>query len=108
METQPSHADDNGNNTPSANVEFLKSSIDILDESHHDAVTRAVSRVLFTAIAETTYAQIVNGLSLPEVVNDVYGDIFPYDHPIYQYTHLKEGTLSRLRRFREECDPKAL
>lgn len=106
MERQPSNA--NESEPPSATSKFHKSSIDILDEPHRDAVARAISRILSTEIAETTYAQIVDGLPLPEVLNDAYGNLLSPNHPAYQHTHLNPGTIDTVRRFREEFDPQVL
>lgn len=108
MDSQPSRADENDSQPPNADIRFRKASIDILDEPHRDAVASAISRVLSTEIAETTYAQIVDGLPLLEVVNDVYGDIICPDHPIHQHTQLKDGVIDTVRLFRDEFDPNIL
>lgn len=108
MERQPSNANESSGEPPSATIKFHKSSTDILDEPHRDAVARAISRILSTEIAETTYAQIVDGLPLPEVLDDAYGNLRLPDHPAYQHIHLKPGTLDTVRRFREECDLQVL
>ena len=83
MDSQPSRADGNGNEPPSTDIKFRKTNIDTLDEPHRDAVESAISKILSTEIAETTYAQIVDGLPLPEVLKDVYGDLIC---PIIQFT----------------------
>ncbi|KAG6367437.1 hypothetical protein INS49_001626 [Diaporthe citri] len=85
-------------------MEIRKSSIEILDEPHRDAVARAICKILSTEIAETTFAQIVDGLPLPEVLDGVYGNLLSPEHPAYHHTHLKSGTLDTVRRFREEFD----
>lgn len=108
MEWQPSRAGENGSELPSVDIRFRKASIDILDGPHHDAVASAISNVLSTEIAETTYAQIVDGLPLIEVVNDDYGDIMCPDHPIHQHTQLRDGVVDTVRRFRDEFDPNIL
>lgn len=95
----------NGRESPSTDIRFRKASINILDEPHRGAVARAIRRVLSTQIAETTYAQIVDGLPLLEVLKNVYGDLTCPDHPIHQHTQLKEGTIKTVRRFRNEFDP---
>lgn len=96
---------ENGREPPSADIRFSKASINILDGPHRDAVVVAISRVLSTKIAETTYAQIVDGLPLLEVLKDIYGDLTCPNNPIYQHTQLKEGTVDMVRRFRKEFDP---
>lgn len=108
MDSQPSRADKSNSKPPNANIRFRKASINILDKPHRDTVAFAISRVLFTKIAETTYAQIVNGLPLLEVLKDVYGDLICPDHPIYQHTQLKDSILDKVRRFRDEFDPNIL
>lgn len=104
MDSQPSRADE------SANIKFRKASISILDEPHRNSVALAISRVLSTEIAEATYAQIVHGLPLLEVLKDVYGDLICPDHPIYQtqHTQLKDSALDTARRFRDKFDPNTL
>lgn len=65
--------------------------IEILDGPHQQAVRLAISNILNTEIAETTYAQIVDGLPLIDVVRDVYGDPLWDDHPICAHTELGAG-----------------
>lgn len=91
-----------------ADLRFRKASISILGQPHRDAVARALSRVLSTEIAEITYAQIVDGLPLLEVLKDVYGDLICPDHPIHQHKQLKEGTIETVRRFRDDFDPEII
>jgi hypothetical protein len=108
MDSQPSRADGNGNEPPSTDIKFRKTNIDTLDEPHRDAVASAISKILSAEVAETTYAQIVDGLPLPEVLKDVYGDLICPDHPMHQHTQLKNGTLETVRRFHDEFDPNIL
>ncbi|KAL1868299.1 hypothetical protein Daus18300_006023 [Diaporthe australafricana] len=108
MDSQPSRVNENVSepHAPSADVRFRKASISNLDEPYRDAVATAISRVLSTEIAETTYAQIVDGLPLPEVLQDVYGDLICPDHPIHQHTQLKDGTPDTISRFRDDFGSK--
>lgn len=99
---------ENGSKPPRPDIRFRKASIKILDEPHRDAVASAISRVLSAEIAETTYAQIVDGLPLLEVLKDVYGDLTCPDHPIHQHTQLKDSTLDIVRQFRDDLDPNIL
>lgn len=108
MESQPPRAGRNENKPPSTDVKFRKTNIDILGQHHHDAVASAISNILSTEIAETTYAQIVDCLPLPETLKDVYGELILPDHPIHQHTQLKKDTLDTVRRFRGEFDPDIL
>lgn len=80
--------------------------IEILDAPHQEAVRLAISNILNTEIAETTYAQIVDGLPLTDVVRDVYGgDTLCDDHPIFAHTELSAGVLETTRRFRTGFNP---
>lgn len=80
--------------------------IEILDAPHQEAVRLAISNILNTEIAETTYAQIVDGLPLINVVKDVYGgDPLRDDHPIFAHTELSAGVLETTRKFRTGFDP---
>jgi hypothetical protein len=79
--------------------------IEILDGPHQQAVRLAVSNILKTEIAETTYAQIVDGLPLVDVVSDVYGGDWLFDdHPICAHTELSAGILETTRKFRTSFD----
>lgn len=79
--------------------------IETLDGPHQEAVRLAVSNILTTEIAETTYAQIIDGLPLIDVVRDVYGDLLCDDHPICAHTELSAGIIETARRFRAGFDP---
>lgn len=108
MDSQPCRGEENGSESPIANIRFRKASINIIDEPHRDVVASGISRVLSAEIAETTYAQIVDGLPLLEVLKDVYGDLTCPNHPIHQHTQLKDSTLDTVRQFRDEFDPNIL
>lgn len=82
--------------------------IEILDDPHQEAVRLAITNILNTEIAETTYAQIVDGLPLVNVVRDVYGDLLWDDHPICAHTELGAGILDTTRKFRASFDPGTL
>lgn len=86
-----------------------KSSIDTLDEPHRVAISRAISNILSTEIAEMTYAQIVDGLPLSQVFNDNFGgEDFEDDHPMYTHKELGPGVLDTVRGFRAGFDPETL
>ncbi|KPM41335.1 hypothetical protein AK830_g5240 [Neonectria ditissima] len=78
---------------------------------HLDIFNRALWNVTSTEIAEITYAQIVDGLPLADVVQDS-GNAqvpLPYEHPIYDaHTELCPGALEKTREFRVSFDPSSL
>ena len=71
MQQQPHGNSEDGEKNMSTHT----ATIEILDGPHQQAVRLAISNILNTEIAETTYAQIVDGLPLIDVVRDVYGDL---------------------------------
>ncbi|KAF4438872.1 hypothetical protein F53441_12693 [Fusarium austroafricanum] len=88
-----------------ADAEFRLLTIEALDESHRDAVARAIIRILDTEIAETTYAQIVDGLPLADVAADSSDGGPPRDHPIHKvHKSLCEGVLGKVKEFRDQFD----
>ncbi|KAL2285262.1 hypothetical protein FJTKL_08222 [Diaporthe vaccinii] len=90
------------------NISTRTATIEILDGPHQEAVRLAVSNILTTEIAETTYAQIIDDLPLVGVVRDVYGDLLCDDHPICAHTELSAGILETARNFRTGFDPGTL
>lgn len=78
-----------------------KYSVDMLDGAHRDALALAISRVLSTELAETTYAQILDGLPLESVVDDGPAYLLPPEH-MFWGTHLElcPGVLERIKEFR--------
>lgn len=79
-----------------------------LDGDHRSLLVRAIMKILATEIAETTYAQIIDGLPIADVVDDCQDP--PYgEHPIYQaHPELCPGILDKAREFRAEFRPEAL
>ncbi|KAK2602853.1 hypothetical protein N8I77_009358 [Diaporthe amygdali] len=98
----------NNSDDEEANASTRTATIEILDESHQEAVRLAISNILNNEIAETTYAQIIDGLPLIDVVRDAYGDVLCDDHPIFAHTELSAGILETTRRFRTGFDPGTL
>ncbi|KAL1880081.1 hypothetical protein Daus18300_001444 [Diaporthe australafricana] len=80
------------------NTSIRTASIETLDGPHREAVRVAMSNILSTEIAETTYAQIIDGLPLIEVLRDGDGDLLCDDHPISAHTELRAGVLETTRR----------
>ncbi|ROW08493.1 hypothetical protein VMCG_03258 [Cytospora schulzeri] len=65
----------------------------VLDAAHQSIFQRAVQNVLSTAIAETTFAQIVDGLPLRSVAINTTGMAF--HSSIYDHEHLYPGALEK-------------
>lgn len=80
----------------------------VLDADHLAAYVRAVTNVLYTELAEATFAQLVDGLPLWEVVYalDHYG--LEEDEPVFKHRQLCPGILEKTRAFRAAFDPGAL
>lgn len=73
--------------------------------AHYDAITRAISNILSTEIAEMTYAQIIDGLPLASVVKDSANGGLPDGHPINKsHKELCSGVLEKTREFRKDVD----
>ncbi|KAF9770878.1 hypothetical protein IL306_011507 [Fusarium sp. DS 682] len=90
-------------------AEFRLLSIDVLDDSHQDAVTRGIERILDTEISEITYAQIIDGLPLSDVAEDSSDGGVPEGHPIHEvHNELCPDILDRTREFRDQFSPDVL
>jgi hypothetical protein len=95
-----------GSTSKQTGPEFKQLAIDALDESHRDIFTSAVARILNTEVAETTYAQIIDGLPLGEVAFESRGGMPHRDHPInHCHDELCAGVLDKTREFRSRFDP---
>lgn len=84
-----------------------KSSIDILDCGGHESVGRALRNTLSTEIAQSTLAQIVDGLPLPSVLEDTHRGLeLEPDHPLFTHESLCPGAFEKteeiLRTFKIE------
>lgn len=83
-------------------------SLDILDEDHHRILERAVKNVLDTELAESVYAQILDGLPTEESVEESYEWI--EDHPVHTIPHAEicPGYVDKAREFRAKFDSSQL
>jgi hypothetical protein len=83
-------------------------SIADLDGEHRQLLVRAIERVLTTELAETTYAQIIDGLPIGDVAYDTRTP--PYKgHPIsHAHEELCPGMLDKAREFRAQIQPEVL
>lgn len=79
-----------------------------LDGEHRQLLERAISRILFTELAEVTYAQIIDGLPIADVAYDSRGP--PHGgHPIDGgHEELCPGMLDKARQFRADFQPDVL
>lgn len=86
-------------------AEAHKLTVDDLGQQHRDAFTRALFNVLYTPVAETTFAQILDGAPLSQSVQNVPDEPYPFNHPILkQHLELCPGVLDRTRQSRSAFD----
>lgn len=81
-----------------------KSSIgSTLGGAHLEAFTRAMRNVLSTELTEITFAQIVDGLPLPDASFDLWE--LPVQHPVYnRHKELCRGVLEETREIQRRLD----
>ncbi|KAL6361371.1 hypothetical protein LRP88_04839 [Fusarium phalaenopsidis] len=111
MSLEPSETSSAGAQSPSItdDSQIRSLSIDILDGDHYDLFTRAITRILSTEIAELTYAQVIDGLPLTQVIYESRGGKLPKGHPLHSaHQELCPGMLDKTRQFREEFEPEIL
>ena len=79
-----------------------------LEGEHHERLVRAIARILATELAETTYAQIIDGLPTGDVAYD--GVVPRYDgHPIdHAHDELCPDMLDKSRKLRDGFRPEIL
>lgn len=83
--------------------------LDLLDQAHRCALERAVRNILATDLAETAYAQILDGLPTEQSLMDSY-TFQENDHPVFALNHVDicPGFVDKARQFRSEFDPSHL
>jgi hypothetical protein len=75
-----------------------KSSIGILDDQCHELVARALRNTLSTEIAQSTLAQIVDGLPLLSVLEDTHRGLeLKSDHPFLTHESLCPGAFEKIK-----------
>jgi hypothetical protein len=85
--------------------EFRKLSPGELESTHSEIFRRAISNILSCPIAETTYAQILDGLPTSDVALDVYDSNVCPGHPLLdEHKELCPGVLERARELRASFD----
>jgi hypothetical protein len=81
-----------------------------LQGRHHDILTRAISNVLSSPIAETTYGQIIDGVPPASVMRAVYdGELCCPGHPLLDcHLNLSPDILTRVKHLRTSFNPDTL
>lgn len=75
----------------------------VLGGTHLEAFTRAMHNVLSTELTEITFAQIVDGLPLPDASFDLWD--LPIQHPVYKHhKELCRGVLEETREIQQRLD----
>jgi hypothetical protein len=89
-------------------VEPRQLSLEDLEGEHRQLLIRAITRILSTELAETTYAQIIDGLPIADVAYDSHDP--PHDdHPLNEaHRELCPGMLDKAREFRDGFRPEIL
>ncbi|KAK3934657.1 hypothetical protein QBC46DRAFT_426217, partial [Diplogelasinospora grovesii] len=86
-----------------------KLSIARIQGRHHDILTRAISNVLSSPVAEITYGQIIDGLPLSSVVLDTHLEPVCPEHPLLdEHLELSTDVLERVKQLRASLDPDIL
>lgn len=86
----------------------LKLTAEVLDVDHYSPLVHAIRNVLSTDLAETTYAQLVDGLPIVDTVWDMRGSLILRGHPLIGHGKVCEGALERVRFFRANFDVTSL
>lgn len=79
-----------------------------LDKAHLAAFERAVTNVLSTDIAQSTFAQLVDGLPLWDVVYILESYGISREEPVYKHRKLCPGALENTRAFRSAFEPRVM
>lgn len=77
----------------------------VLDENHLASYSRALTNVLSTDLAESTFAQIVDGLPLWGVVYELAHYGLLREEPVYNHRTLCPGVLEKTRAIRASFEP---
>lgn len=88
--------------------EFSKVSVELLDPEHYEILVQAIRNVLSTELAETTMAQVVDGLPLASSGWEARGSLIIGDHPLTKHETFCEGVINQTRAFRDAFDPAVL
>lgn len=94
-----------------AHVGFVQTpsvSVEVLDSVHYDPLLRALRNVLSTTLAEISFAQLLDGLPLVDIVWDMKGSLVMKGHPLLSHDSLCEGATEQARMLRDTFDPAIL
>ncbi|KAL1867514.1 hypothetical protein Daus18300_006358 [Diaporthe australafricana] len=80
----------------------------VLDDDHLAAYVRAITNVLSTELAESTFAQLVDGLPLWDVVCALHHYGLEEDEPVFKHRELCPGVLEKTRAYRAAFAPETL
>lgn len=83
--------------------------LNLLDQVHRRALAQAVRNILATELAETAYAQILDGLTTEQSLMDSY-TFQENDHPVVALNNVDicPGFVDKPRQFRSDFDPSQL
>ncbi|KFA56062.1 hypothetical protein S40293_00044 [Stachybotrys chartarum IBT 40293] len=79
-----------------------------LDTDHRDVYSRAVKVILATDVAETTMAQLVDGLPRADVAWEARGNLLTKAHPLADHEQLCTGVLEMTQSLRDGFGPETL
>lgn len=79
-----------------------------LDEAHQATFNTAVMNILSTKIAESTFAQIIDGFPLKDVAFGKTGHRNTIYDPIFKHTALCRGSMDKASQFRASVTPKEM
>ncbi|KAK4224907.1 hypothetical protein QBC38DRAFT_283397 [Podospora fimiseda] len=87
----------------------MADNLSILDDQHRTVFETALNRILASELAETTFAEILDGLPTQTTWFETHSRE-PADHPVFALEHhsLCPGILEKVKGFRQTFDPAQL
>ena len=80
-----------------------------LDDTHREALLRAIGNVASCGVAKAAFGQIADGLPLSEVDRDTYDGTASMSHPLHSlHKTLRPEAVEEAERFRGTFDPRTL
>ncbi|KAH6624779.1 hypothetical protein B0J18DRAFT_449986 [Chaetomium sp. MPI-SDFR-AT-0129] len=79
--------------------------IEVLDLDHYHPLTRVLSNVLSTDLAQVTYAQLIDGIPMVGTAWDMRAYLLFKDHPLVAHDKLCEGAMERAQVFCSTFNP---
>jgi hypothetical protein len=89
---------------PPKELETSRAELSLADK-HLEAYSRALTNILSTDLAELTFAQLVDGLPLWDVVFGLSEYGLVEEEPVYNHRTLCPGVLEKTRAFRAAFEP---